>query len=154
MKLKISKKVNLRLIGMQPDIFKDFKNINVLTPKNKIYLSRHEMERAIHDIHFQIILYPKNSYKFSQSLSVFEAIRYQKPILHIKNSCVSYYNNKDLPIGIECNNVNQMSKKIQYLVENLETTRKLYQSFIKNISVLRKRYSNKNLIKKLHNINW
>ena len=152
--LKISKKFNLRLIGMQPDVFKDFKNINVLKPKNKIYLSRLEMEKAIRDIHFQIILYPKNSYKFSQSLSVFEAIRYQKPILHIKNPCVSYYNNKNLPIGIECNDVNQMSKKIQYLVENLETTQNLYQSFIKNISVLRKRYSNKNLIKKLHNINW
>lgn len=149
-KEKISNNFTFRLIGIQPDIFKNFKNVIIPEPNNKIILSRSEMEEEIKNIHFQIIFYPENSYRLSQSLSVFESLRYQKPIIHIKNSCVSFYNPKNLNIGIECNDINEMSLQIKSIVENLDNTRKLYKVFMENINLLREKYSIKNSTKILH----
>lgn len=49
---KISNNYCFRLIGMQPDIFKRFKNIKISKPKNQVYLNRLEMENEIKKIHF------------------------------------------------------------------------------------------------------
>tara|TARA_B100000902_G_C27290603_1_gene906913 strand:+ start:436 stop:1722 length:1287 start_codon:yes stop_codon:yes gene_type:complete len=147
--LKITKAYSFRLIGMQPEIFKGFKNVKIPKPKNQIYLNRLEMENEIKKIHFQIILYPEDSYRLSQSLSVFEALRYQKPIIHIKNPCVSFYNRKNSEIGIECNDVDDMSLQIENLVDDLGKTRELYKKFIENINLLRNKYKIETLAKNL-----
>ena len=88
----------------------------------------------------------------SQSLSVFEALRYQKPIIHIKNPCVSVYNSKNSEIGIECNNIDNMSLQIKNLVNDLDKTIVLYSKFIKNIDLLRNKYKIENLAKNLRHL--
>lgn len=88
----------------------------------------------------------------SQSLSVFEALRYQKPIIHIKNPCVSFYNRKNSEIGIECNNIDNMSLQIKNLVNDLDKTIVLYSKFIKNIDLLRNKYKIENLAKNLRHL--
>lgn len=150
-KQNISQTFNLTLIGLQPDIFKNTKKIKIIRPKNSVSLSRTEMENAIKEIHFQIILYPQNSYRLSQSLSIFEALRYQKPILHIKNPCISFYNTKHLPIGIECGDIQELGLRIKYIIEDKEKTKKMHKKFINNINIVREKYGIENSIKIIQN---
>ncbi len=150
-KQNIPQPFNLRLIGLQPDIFKNSKKIKIIKPRNNANLSRAEMENAIKEIHFQIILYPQNSYRLSQSLSIFEALRYQKPILHIKNPCISFYNTKNLPIGIECSDIQDLGLRIKYIIEDKENTKKMHKKFVNNINIVREKYGIENSIKIIRN---
>lgn len=148
-KEKVVNKFNLRLIGLQPDIFRDYGNVITAKGKNQLLMTRYEMEKHISEIHFQIILYPENSYKLSQSLSVFEALRYQKPIIHLKNPCVSFYNQKNCPIGIQCLDINEMSYEIKRLIYDPEMARKNYDFFLKNLREVSEKYSINETAKKI-----
>ena len=97
----ISGDYEIRLIGMQPSFFNKYSKVIVSRSSvNYNILTRSEMEQDIKDVNMQIILYPNNSYELSQSLSIFEALRYNKPIIHINNPCVNFYNDSKNPIGL------------------------------------------------------
>ncbi len=119
--------------GVKVTVSKPSTNHNILT--------RSEMEKDIKDINIQIILYPNNSYELSQSLSIFEALRYNKPIIHINNPCINFYNNSKNPIGLKCQTLEDMANTIKKLVENKNYTSNLLTIFEKSLMSVRKQYS-------------
>jgi len=134
----------IRLIGMQPSATLFEKYSKVIVSRSSVHhniLTRSEMEQDIKDVNMQIILYPNNSYKLSQSLSIFEALRYKKPIVHINNPCVNFYNNSKNPIGLKCQTLEDMANTIKKLVENTKYTKSLLKIYEKNLTSLRIKYS-------------
>ena len=132
----------IRLIGMQPYFFDKYSKVTVSIPStNHNILTRREMEQDIKDVNIQIILYPNNSYELSQSLSIFEALRYNKPIVHIDNPCINFYNNSKNPIGLKCLTLEDMANNIKKLVENIKYTSKTLKIFEKNLKSVRNQYS-------------
>ena len=134
----------IRLIGMQPSatLFEKYSKVIVSRSfVNHNILTRSEMEQDIKDVNMQIILYPNNSYELSQSLSIFEALRYNKPIIHINNLCVNFYNDSKNPIGLKCQTLEDMANTIKKLVENKNYTSNLLKIFEKSLMTVRKKYS-------------
>jgi hypothetical protein len=134
----------IRLIGMQPSatLFEKYSKVIVSRSSvNHNILTRSEMEQDIKDVNMQIILYPNNSYELSQSLSIFEALRYNKPIIHINNPCINFYNDSKSPIGLKCQTLEDMAKTIKKLVENKKNTLSLLKIYEKNLISIRKKYS-------------
>ena len=140
----ISGDYEIRLIGMQPSttLFEKYSKVIVSRSSvNNNNLTRSEMERDIKDVNIQIILYPNNSYKLSQSLSIFEALRYNKPIIHLNNPCINPYNDLKNPIGLKCQTLEGMANTIKKLVENKNYTSNLLKIFEKNLANVRNQYS-------------
>ena len=134
----------IRLIGMQPSATLFEKYSKVIVSRSSVnynILTRSEMEQDIKDVNMQIILYPNNSYELSQSLSIFEALRYNKPIIHINNPCVNFYNDSKNPIGLKCQTLEDMANTIKKLVDNKNYTSNLLKIFEKNLMSVRKQYS-------------
>jgi len=63
-----------------------------------------------------------------------DAINYLKPIIFLKNECISYYNNK-YNIGIECKNLEHLINTI-----NSKELQENYSHFISNIIKLKKEF--------------
>jgi len=140
----ISGDYEIRLIGMQPSttLFEKYSKVIVSRSSvNNNNLTRSEMESDIKDVNIQIILYPNNSYKLSQSLSIFEALRYNKPIIHLNNPCINPYNDLKNPIGLKCQTLEGMANTIKKLVENKNYTSNLLKIFEKNLANVRNQYS-------------
>jgi len=138
----ISGDYEIRLIGMQPSFFNKYSKVIVSRSSvNYNILTRSEMEQDIKDVNMQIILYPNNSYELSQSLSIFEALRYNKPIIHINNPCVNFYNDSKNLIGLKCQTLEDMANTIKKLVDNKNYTSNLLKIFEKNLMSVRKQYS-------------
>jgi hypothetical protein len=134
----------IRLIGMQPSTTLFEKYSKVIASRSSVnhnILTRSEMEQDIKDVNMQIILYPNNSYELSQSLSIFEALRYNKPIIHINNPCVNFYNDSKNPIGLKCQTLEDMANTIKKLVENKNYASNLLKIFEKSLMSVRKQYS-------------
>ena len=134
----------IRLIGMQPSATLFGKYSKVIVSRSSVnynILTRSEMEQDIKDVNMQIILYPSNSYELSQSLSIFEALRYNKPIIHINNPCVNFYNDSKNLIGLKCQTLEDMANTIKKLVDNKNYTSNLLKIFEKNLMSVRKQYS-------------
>jgi hypothetical protein len=129
---------------MQPSdsLFEKYSKVVVSKSSvNHNILTRSEMEQDIKDVNMQIILYPDNSYTLSQPLSIFEALRYNKPIIHINNPSINFYNDSKYPIGLKCQTLEDMSNTIKKLVENKIYTSNLLKIFEKSLMSVRKRYS-------------
>jgi hypothetical protein len=145
----------IRLIGMQPSaaLFEKYSKVIVSRSSfNHNILTRSEMEQDIKDVNMQIILYPNNSYKLSQSLSIFEALRYNKPIIHINNPCINPYNNSKNPIGLKFQTLEDMANTIKKLVENKNYATNLLKIFEKSLMSVRKQYSINSSIARLKSI--
>ena len=114
-RLRIKSPFEIRIIGIDNRATSTFPWITF--PSDGRTLSRIEMESLLEDIDFNLILYPKDRYSLSCSASIIEAISYLQPIIHLENSCISYYNKND-SIGYECADLTSIAKKINDIVSN------------------------------------
>ena len=114
-KLKIKFPFEIRIIGIDNRATSSFPWMTF--PSNGKNLDRVEMETFLSDIDFNLILYTKDRYSLSCSASIIEAISYLQPILHLENSCISYYN-KNESIGYECADLTSIAQKINDIVLN------------------------------------
>lgn len=147
--LNIKKKYEIKVIGMDNRGIESFKWTNA--PSKGKTLKREEMEELLVDIDFILILYPENTYVFSCSASIIEAISNKKPIIHLKNDCISFYN-KNQEIGYEVSNLNQMARLMKKIIYKFPNDKVSY--FMQNIDIKRKlidpRFQTKNF-KKIFN---
>jgi len=131
-RLNIKSPFEIRIIGMDNRATSTFPWITF--PSNGQTLSRTEMESLLEDIDFNLILYTKDRYSLSCSASIIEAISYERPIIHLENSCISYYN-KNEGIGYECTDLTSMAKKVNDIILNytkeLDNIKKFKKTLIK-----------------------
>lgn len=135
----IKNNYEITIIGMDDRGIEGFSNVHCVSPG--IPLTREEMEEHAKDQDIFLILYDENSYRLSCSGAIFEALSNSKPIVHFKNECIDFYNSKELPIGISCNDLDTYVNELVFLIENPETAQSQLSVFRKNINLVREKYS-------------
>jgi hypothetical protein len=112
-------------------------------------LKRDRMEFLVRDIDFFLILYERNRYRLSCSGSVFEALSYRKPIIHLDNECVNFFNSDLNPIGIKCDSTREVARTISELADKFEQSESMIATFLNNINLLRHQVCIENNFKRL-----
>ena len=138
-KLNLTDPYEIRNIGMNNLGVEGFSNVTMTSNGNR--LSRSEMESHARDIDMFLILHPSNTYKLCCSASIFEALSYQKPILHFDNDCINTYNTRDMPIGLRASSIEEFVDNMVNIIKNYEVFLSDRHDFIRNISELRDNYS-------------
>jgi hypothetical protein len=138
-KLKLDDPYEIRNIGSNNAGIGDFPNVTLTSSGSR--LTRSEMEAHARDIDFFLILHPADTYRLSCSASIFEALSYEKPIIHFDNSCINTYNTEEIPIGFCVKSIDQFVDSIAHIIKNHATLVSDSGRFKENISRLRERYS-------------
>jgi hypothetical protein len=138
-KLKLTDPYEIRIIGMNNDGIEGFSNVTITTSGNR--LTRAEMEEYARDIDIFLILHPSNTYKLSCSASIFEALSYEKPILHFNNDCINTYNTKEMPIGICAGSIEEFVNNMSSVIRDYNAFLSNRDSYISNIKKIREIYS-------------
>ena len=102
------------------------------------FMPRFIMEEELRNVDFILNFYTSDTYKFTCSGSIAEAICYEKPVIYISNDC---YNSFMEPynFGIECESVIKMANEIVNIIENWNTFLSTeYKVLIKNIKLKKK----------------
>lgn len=137
----------IRIIGMDDRGTQGFSFISKPSPGKA--LKREDMESLATDIDFFLILYEDNRYRLSCSASVFESLSYRKPIIHLSNECMNFFNSDDCPIGIKCADTLEVARVIIDLANNYSAGLSRRDLFLRNIELLRERLSIENNYKSL-----
>lgn len=132
------KNLEIRIVGMDNRGIEDFDFIKCMSPGKP--LLRSQMEQFISDIDAFLILYPLGTYELSCSGSIFEAFSYEKPIIHLKNTCISFYNNKEQPIGLESSSVENLAQIILQASNDRNVFKEKLKIFKANIARKREEY--------------
>lgn len=146
-KKNLRKSYEIRIISMDDRGTEGFKNITHVG--NGSVLTRKEMEVSARDIDVFINLYDKSRHSLGCSLSIFEALSYLKPILHLSNPGYNYFNKLEKPIGYRCENLDGFVNKMSDMVENYPKYMKELDILRKNMVQYRKEYNIKNNLSRL-----
>lgn len=141
-KKKISKSYEIKIISMDNNGTEGFPNIRLVS-RGKV-LTRKEMEDAAQDVDVFINLYIKTQHRLGCSLSIFEALSYLKPVLHLDNPGYNYFNKSKIPIGYRCESLKDFVDKMCDMIENYPRYRKDLTTFRKNMLEYRKEYAIEN----------
>jgi hypothetical protein len=147
--LNIQSPFEIRIIGMDNRGTSSFPWVTF--PSNGKTLTRNEMESLLIDIDFNLILYTKDRYSLSCSGSIIEAISYCKPIIHLENPCISFYNKND-SIGFECPDLISIANKIKEIVLNYNQELANIESFKINLEKSRDFLSPDNNLKRFSQV--
>lgn len=115
--------------------------------KNKL-LSLELYKKLIENLDYILILYPINTYKLTSSGVYFDCIKYNKPLLGLKNEYFEYMFKKYGAIGKLFSSIDEI---IEYLEKDREILIKEQNIFWKNMENIRKTL-NKNVEKDLFKI--
>lgn len=137
----------IRIIGSDSRGISQFKNVTCPSPGK--WLSRSEMEKYVVDIDVFLVLYEKNRYRLSCSGSILEALSYMKPVFHLENDCIDFFNKKERPIGISCENVQALAETMEWAINNYEASVEQYKIYRQNILALRNLFSIENSLEEL-----
>ena len=137
--LGLTNPYEVRNISMNNRGISDFKNVTLTS--NGSLLQREEMEGHAKDIDIFLILHQANSYRLSCSASIFEALSYQKPIIHFDSSCMNTYNTDEDPIGFRVSTIDQFVKKMADIINNYSEFLSDRDAFNQNILKVRERCS-------------
>ena len=141
-----NKKYNFKHIGKSvseiPNKFRKY------FPYKNDLLEKDKFEEEILNLDYILILYPKNSYRLTASGVYFDCIKYNKPLLGLKNEYFEYMFKKYGEIG-------KLFESIDEIIEYLSQERKIldsdYDIFHKNMKRIKKAL-NKNVEKQLKEI--
>jgi len=125
--------ISFNLIGtMLPDL-EPFVNAYVKTNGSNMILSKKEFEDKIFELHYSLFFYNNEFYSLCASGAFFDAVKFEKPILAIKNDYFSYYFDQLGNIGYLFDNLEDMKVKIATLLfENCE------QEYLQQVENLKK----------------
>jgi hypothetical protein len=146
----IEKPYEIRIIGKDYIDMENFINIKCSSPGIK--LTREVMESQTTDIDLFLILYDNTKYTLSCSASIYESMSYLKPIIHLNNTCINYYNKTILPIGFKCNDLDDMSNKLTHLINNYKQSKSDLDLYKNNLSDLRTNLSYQRNLNTIKNI--
>ena len=118
--LKDRKDISLEIIGKILCDTKQFEEFGIILPPNngKEPLHRALFNKMVEELDFILYLYPVNSYKFTASGSLLDAINFEKPILSFKNDYFCYFFEKHGNFGYLLENEKQMVEQIKNLANN------------------------------------
>lgn len=106
----------IRIIGMDDRGVSGFHKVTTPSPGRP--MSREEMEAQAGDIDAFMIFYTSERYRLSCSGSIFEALSYMKPVLHMENECVNEFNKPDSPIGLRAESTDEFVNNLVMIIQD------------------------------------
>lgn len=144
----IDKKIELKLIGMVDKKYLTYLNDYASYEGiGNSYLKQEELEQKIMMSNYLIYFYANENYKFISSGAFFDAIKYEKPIIALKNDYFEYYFRLGGNIGFLCNDLEEMERIIKKLVKS--DCNDIYNLQKHNIKLLKNKLSLENISEKL-----
>jgi hypothetical protein len=95
------------------------------------------MERHAGDVDAFLILYDRRRYRLSCSGSIFEALSYGKPVLHLGNPCVAQFDTPEHEIGFRHDDLESLARTIAEMANDYQRARVLLLARHHNIARLR-----------------
>ncbi|SHG27073.1 Glycosyltransferase involved in cell wall bisynthesis [Flavobacterium segetis] len=112
----VREQINISVIGTTNENISLFQGTKIeLSSKNNVLLSRDEFNEKINELDYILFFYPNDSYSITASGAIMDAIRFEKPILALKNVYFEYIFNKYGSFGYLCENIEDMVLKIEEL---------------------------------------
>ncbi len=136
---ELTRPYEIRIIGMDNSGLEGYPNIYCPSPGKP--LSRADMERHAAEMDAFLILYGKDRYRLSCSGTIFEAISYCKPALHIGNPSVTQFESEAAPIGFQRDDLAALADLIADMVNDYPRYRPLLAERRANLIALRQRLS-------------
>lgn len=140
---KIENNFEFKHIGKSINEIQD-KYVKYFPYKNEV-ISQKEYKNLIDKLDYILILYPNDSYKLTASGVYFDCIKFNKPLLGLKNEYFEYMFEKYGEIGKLFNTIEEI---IDYLKKNREILEQEQNIFWKNMEKIRETL-NKNVEKNL-----
>lgn len=113
-KAVISKNINIKFshTGFSITNKEEFLKLGVDIPQYDSVLSRKEYEQRINELDCILFFYPKQSYKITASGAIMDAIKFEKPIVALKNDYFNYIFDKFGNFGYLCDSIEEMTEVI------------------------------------------
>ena len=144
-----TQRYEIKIIGNSINGVEGITNVNCVSPNKR--LTRDEMVEHVKGVDVFLMLYDKDAYLLSCSGALFEAFAYVKPIIFLSNSCVNYFNSI-VNIGYECKDLDEVTTKMEFFINNFKQTNHELDIIRSNIIKLRNTIDIKNATTKLRNI--
>jgi hypothetical protein len=137
----------IRIIGMDNRGLESHPRVTCPSPGKR--LARDEMERHAEDVDAFLILYDGTRYRLSCSGSIFEALSYNKPVLHIGNPCVVAFDSPERPIGFAHDDLAALARHVAEMAGDYAVARLELAKRRANIVAVRERLGMASLAPKL-----
>lgn len=121
------KKIEFKIIGHISSCMFEFQNNLVETPSNKHFIPRAEFEQKVSELHYIVFFYPASMYEFIASGAFFDAIKFGKPIIALRNSFFESYFNRYGELGFLANSLKEVCEYIAHV------TPTVYQEQLNNL---------------------
>lgn len=93
-------------------------NVSLPRNKGKGLLDSSEYERRIIDLDYILYLYPHDSYRLTASGAILDAVKFEKPIIAIRNNYFEYFFLKYGEIGYLVNDISEMEEIVLSILNN------------------------------------
>lgn len=114
--LKRNKQIQIKVIGKSMIDVSILSDAGIIIPfKGSGYCPRKEFEEEVISLDYILFLYGSDSYKLTASGAIFDAIKYEKPIIALKNSYFEYLFKKYGAFGYLLDSVEEIADTINYL---------------------------------------
>ena len=126
-------------------LFKYLQNSQYVDPKHvsNSMVSDYERNKLLVQIDYALFTYKLNSYKYTASGALIDAINFEKPIIALSNDYVKSYFDIYGNIGYLCNSYEELKNKIITITKNFP--KEEYEIQVKNIQNIKKRENLKNI---------
>lgn len=110
--------VAFSVIGNVTDEKEKLEDLGVQIHGKGELLKREDFDRGIANLDYILFFYSHDKYKVTASGAIFDAIKFRKPIIALKNDYFLYLFEKYGTIGFLCENVSEMEQSIKQCLEN------------------------------------
>ena len=125
------------------------KNVTLFSKPHEM-IPRNLFNEALEKVTYACFPYPSNTYKFTASGAVLDAVIYLKPIVYIKNDYFDGIFKDAGDIGYRCENEKDFIETIKKLDENPDVNR--YKQQVENLKRLQNKFSIDNIEKQIRAI--
>lgn len=111
------RQIRLSIIGRLDESMFSYINEKINYIKKDSLIEREDFETLIKKIDYSLFFYDNQHYQLCASGAFFDAIKFQKPIIALKNDFFSYYFNKLGNIGYLCNSYKEILDRILWILD-------------------------------------
>lgn len=121
------------VIGSVIEKEREFEALGVDVKGKGELLDREMFEKCIEELDYILFFYSKDTYKLAASGAIFDAVKWEKPIISLKNDYFSYLFQKFGSVGFLCEDIKQMASIISEIGQ--ENVNYDFDKYKKSLSV-------------------
>lgn len=147
-KFILTQQLSLSIVGILEKSIKIYINNKVNYFLSDQLIDRKIFEESIEKNDYTVFFYDNSYYKMCASGAIFDAIKFEKPIIALRNDFFEYYFNLFGNIGYLCEDYNELRTKIEWIIRYQPHAE--YKIQLNNLKQAKQNLSLDNITKKLN----